>query len=770
MVRDAVAYVGVISLKYGQTPHDPEVNPARLSITELEFNEAIRLNLPIVLFIMSDEHLVRKADIESDSEKREKLYKFRESAKRARRASEVQRIYKSFDSVEQFSFAAAIAIGNLVRHLERQVALDKTYAGSFRQSISNIPINIPFHFVGRDNDIVTIDNLFAQSHGNAITALYGLRGVGKTVLAAAFAEWRRKNYRATWWIRAETESTMRSDLIGLGVQLGLDVSGAPEDQAVAIIKDRLRVDGHDILLIFDNALGPEELKPFLPRGPRIIITSNAPNWAAIAVPIHLEAWTKNVGADFLVARTGRAAEREKALTLSDALGGLPLAHEQAAAYCERVGISLAEYTKRFAATSAEVLDVTQDAPREYRDGTTVAKTFAFAINEAEKRHPSARQLIAYAARLAPEPIPLYFFSEGREKFPEPFSSLIFSGGLEDAVNALRAFGLVDREAVPDERDPNVVTDCIRLHRLVREVVVAKEIDAYGDIVATLLSVLASVYPNDSYKYPEAWPKARRLDAHAISLVDDTTLSQGTEGWVADILMELGAYRYRVLGNYAEARALFERALATLERVVVPDHRKLRISMSFLALVLRDQGDFDGAGLLFQRVLEMNESISGPDHLDTASALNNLGLIFEAQGNFARARPLYERALKIRENKLGSEHRDTALVMGNLGSVLYRQGDMAAAQLILERALGIRERLIGPDNPEISANLLSLCSLFFAQGDLVKALDLAKRALQMDERILGPDHPQLKKSTEAVARVLDRLGRSAEATELRRKFR
>lgn len=55
MVRDAFAYVCVISHRYGQTPVDPERNPDRLSLTELEFNEAARLGRRILLFIMSDE-------------------------------------------------------------------------------------------------------------------------------------------------------------------------------------------------------------------------------------------------------------------------------------------------------------------------------------------------------------------------------------------------------------------------------------------------------------------------------------------------------------------------------------------------------------------------------------------------------------------------------------------------------------------------------------------------------------------------------------------
>jgi hypothetical protein len=39
-------------------------------------------------------------------------------------------------------------------------------------------------------------------------------------------------------------------------------------------------------------------------------------------------------------------ERTAAENLSEALEGLPLAHEQAGAYCERLHISFAEYQKR----------------------------------------------------------------------------------------------------------------------------------------------------------------------------------------------------------------------------------------------------------------------------------------------------------------------------------------------------------------------------------------------------------------------------------------
>ena len=61
--------------------------------------------------------------------------------------------------------------------------------------------------MGRDDALAAIETALKRYEGRvAITALHGLRGVGKTTLAAAFAERHRGDYRATWWIRAQADS------------------------------------------------------------------------------------------------------------------------------------------------------------------------------------------------------------------------------------------------------------------------------------------------------------------------------------------------------------------------------------------------------------------------------------------------------------------------------------------------------------------------------------------------------------------------------------
>ena len=676
----------------------------------------------------------------------------------------------------------------------------------------NIPIRVPRHFLGRDDAIADIDRALKQGEGGvAITVLHGLRGVGKTTLAAAYAERRRADYRATWWIRAQTESTMRADLVALGVRLGWVASDEEEEPALTAVRERLRHEGEGLLLIYDNAIDAASLRPYLPSGgaARVLVTSNAPAWRAIAAPVEIPVWPRQVGADYLIARTGRGNERADAEALSEALGGLPLAHEQAAAYCERLDVSVSDYRKKFEAAPARLLDAEKDAPAEYRDGLTVAKTFALAIEEAAKLHPAAEPLIVRAALLVPEPIPLFLFSEGRQNFGEPLASQLAGDGLDEAVAALRAFALVDRETLPDERDPAFVTETIRLHRLVRAVAAgrrqAEEAEAGRRV---LIEAMAAVYPATVFDDPRVWPRARRLDALALGLVTGAgDPPSGAEKSSSFLSCVLGTYRWGALAAHAQARPLFERALAISERVlgaenpgIAPDlnnlggllraqrdyagarplhERALAIceralgaehpdtahSLSGLAGLLEDQGDLAGARPLRERALAIREKALGPEHPQTATSLNDLAVLLEDQGDLAGARPLYERALAIRETALGPEHPQTAASLNNLGLLLKDQGDLAGARPLFERALAIKEKALGHEHPDIALSLNNLAFLLQAQGNLARARPLFERALSIYEKALGPEHPSTNRTRRNLANLLLAGGASLEALAL-----
>jgi tetratricopeptide (TPR) repeat protein len=560
---------------------------------------------------------------------------------------------------------------------------------------------------------------------------------------------------------------MRADLVSLGVRLGWAAADEKEEPALAAVMERLRHEGEGVLLIFDNAMDAQALKPYLPRGggARVLVTSNAHAWRAVATPVEIRVWPEEIGADYLIARAGREAERTSAKALSRALEGLPLAHEQAGAYCERLHISFADYQRRFDAAPMQLLDDTRHAPSEYHDGRTVAKTFALAIEEAAKQHPAAEPLIVYAALLAPEPIPLFLFAEARETFGEPLASALGAEGLDEAVAALHMFALIDRETIVDEHDASITTDAIRLHRLVREVAAAQgQSEARNQLRYRLVAALVAVYPNNVYRNPASWPRCAPLTSHVLAICQTEMSDSAANAQCAELLDKAGSY-LQSRGAYLRARPLFERALAIREKVLGPEHPATATGLNNLAGLLQDQGDLAGTRPLLERALTIMKKVFGPQHDMTATSLTNLARLLHAQGELAGARPLSEDALAIREKVLGPEHPHTALSLNNLGGLLKDQGDLAGALTLYKRALEITEKVLGPEHPETGTNLNSLASLLQDQGDLDGALPLYKRALEIAKKVLGPEHPETAIAINNLASVLHAQGDLAGALTL-----
>jgi tetratricopeptide (TPR) repeat protein len=610
---------------------------------------------------------------------------------------------------------------------------------------SNIPIRVPTHFTGREDELRSIEVAFArQPARTAILALLGLRGIGKTTLAAAYAERHRRDFQVTWWIRAHSEPLMRADIVALGARLGWVRPEEREDWALSAVMERLVYDSDPFLLIYDNAIDADSLRSYLPRGgrARVLATSNFHAFRGLAEPIEVGLWSGETGAGYLLNRTGRHHERGSAEALSKALDGLPLAHEQAACYCDRLGVSLPEYLRRLELSPKPLLDDQVHAPADYNNRMTVARSFTMGIEEAAKIHPGAEPLIVCASLMALEPVPLFLFAEAREDFDAPFVPCLAEGWLEEAVAALRSFALLKQETTVDERNPSISTETIRLHRLVREIAAARRDAAMQDAIRRrIVTALAKLYPRDVFDDPATWPRARRLDEHARRLLaSDARQLDGIEGPVSQLLNLMASYRQAALADYASARELYSRALSLREKAFGANHDLTATSLQHLGRLVWDQGDLAAALELFERALAIRENVLGPDHPATATSLNLVGGVLQAQAKFASARPLMERALAIREKVLGPDHPRTATSVINMARVLRDQGEFAEANPFAKRGLAIRETVVGAQHPRTAAALNVLGVILQGEGHLSEPEPLFMRALDICETVLGPEHP------------------------------
>lgn len=207
MVRDSAAYIVLISLKYGQIPVCPNRNPDQLSITELEFNEAQRLERPTLLYIMSEEHDVKKADLELDPAKEAKLNAFRQWAKQ-NPVSKVNRVYAVFKSLEEFKAKLPASLHDLCIHLDQQEAPAEVKPSSSDPANGQLPAPPAFYaapnyigrttFIGRQAQLQLLNAWAQASDPTSVLLFEAIGGTGKSMLTWEWTTKHATNVRGDW--------------------------------------------------------------------------------------------------------------------------------------------------------------------------------------------------------------------------------------------------------------------------------------------------------------------------------------------------------------------------------------------------------------------------------------------------------------------------------------------------------------------------------------------------------------------------------------------
>jgi tetratricopeptide (TPR) repeat protein len=159
----------------------------------------------------------------------------------------------------------------------------------------------------------------------------------------------------------------------------------------------------------------------------------------------------------------------------------------------------------------------------------------------------------------------------------------------------------------------------------------------------------------------------------------------------------------------KARSLLERALFLAQGAYGPDHPKVAVTLSNLALVMQDLGQTADARPLLERALELNEQAYGAGHHEVATSLSNLALLLQELGDAAAARPLLEWVLEIDLAVYGPEHPRIATSLSNLAGVLRELGLAARARLLLRRAVTIDGKVYGAASVNVASRLLGLAT-------------------------------------------------------------
>ena len=145
---------------------------------------------------------------------------------------------------------------------------------------------------------------------------------------------------------------------------------------------------------------------------------------------------------------------------------------------------------------------------------------------------------------------------------------------------------------------------------------------------------------------------------------------------SDVMVAL-ARLYHRQGRAAEADAQAQRAIEYYG-TLSSGFANSDLAQSELAALYRDQARYAEAAALYERALAIREKNYGPEHPRVAESLNELGEVYGALGRRAGAEPMFRRALALREQALGPEHPEVAKVLNNLAALYRAEGKTDAA--------------------------------------------------------------------------------------------
>jgi len=231
-------------------------------------------------------------------------------------------------------------------------------------------------------------------------AVYGPGGMGKTQIAAHFVSKHKTEFDAILWVHAQDAEKIATDYRDLAIGLGLVAAGSRDAMDLNYTKDVLKRwlanpqknrshEGEDVqekaswLLVFDGVEDGEVLNGFWPyNGPgSVLITSRNPySWSA---SLELKPFNISEATHYLFRVVGKEQssghEVAAATTISNRLGGLPLALSQIGSIVASKNISFATFLDSEDESPQAIFDWDPPndsaSPRNYQ--STLASVWAF---------------------------------------------------------------------------------------------------------------------------------------------------------------------------------------------------------------------------------------------------------------------------------------------------------------------------------------------------------------------------------------------------------
>ena len=667
-------------------------------------------------------------------------------------------------------------------------------------------------FFGSRPDVVAEDRFVPrgeQERLNALisnptrrrTVLVGMRGCGKTQLAASLAkQCEDANWNLVAWINAVSRGTITSDLVELAKQLQIDTSDLDDQDKIVrrCLENLKNAPAADRLIVFDNVEDIDHLTGLIPSGDgvrMVATTTNKVGWEDKWNSIKVGVFDRNTSIEYLLTVTN-SDDRDAAEALAERLGNLPLAIAQAAATARNKDLSLARYLQRLDSRDEE-LAIRPIPGDEYTDDVAMVLWMAveYAVDSMKNgTKEMARRQLGALALLAESGVPTRWLDPTIEQLYDDDSPDTQRDMDERAHDALTE--LIHRSIVQQSADKATTM----LHRLqaqaYRESWNKEERKvAYVSAVSLLASVDIDRLPSDDsdarfletrnlienlrafgaqdcflhlrdYRHftsalCRTFTHARDLglvpEVFALKELVNTLHKQvGDSRETLSLLAQL-AYAHMYMSDYPTAIRLYKQVLNTCEQILEPSHRDILSTRNDLAYAYYWGDHTDEAIDLFKQVLDARTRILSSDHEDTLMTGSYLALAYADDGQLERAIALGEQVVKDRDRVLKPDHKHTLVTRNNLANAYKSTGRLTDAIKMYEYVLEARIRTLGNTHHHTRITRNDLAQTYEQAGDLPKAISMYEDLHNDHIRIYGPDHEktiEVRDRLEAAKRELE----------------
>lgn len=602
-------------------------------------------------------------------------------------------------------------------------------------------------FVGRQQELNTIYNLFTSQRTPKFVSIQGMGGVGKTALAIHIAHQMRHTFTdGVLWAKV-SQSDTSAILYAFAAAYDTDV-GHLSDPIIRSQAVRDLLANKNVLLILDDVESSAQIAPLLPPALKgaVIWTTRRQDLAIFnqAVQIQLQPFTAGQSesiALFTKVLGEEKVEKERPCfdQISHILGHLPLA----------INIAASRLAYEPGWTAQEFLDTLQQE-------TPVIEELKFDSHDIQLSFLTSYERLDEKLKNAFQSLIIF----GANDFSAQACAEIFGLPLTKMKRHLRQLHGLSLILVGNHQE--LSESRYLLHALIRDFLSYHDVDMYSEPFAKFYLQLVQAESNNFLRFKQEYPlllNSLTIFEEQSSYLELTQLTnilftyweaigefQLAQIWLekclkyqidnqpflneqVKIIFNLGRLQER-LGNSIEAESYYGDALIKVRQLdLIFEHSHILRRLGVLAA---QRSDFVLAEAYYKEGIQLARRINGGNPV--SDFLRGLGVQAYMMGQFAKAESFYEEGLALMHldrEQIRQPYGEIGRIWG-LGTVAVEQGDFEHAEKYFEMALSLAHQL--GHQKRIIRLLRSIAELQKFKNELNKAKISLEKALNIAAEI------------------------------------